>query len=243
MTKSHNPRFYTPNLHVGELYLSESEARHAAKVKRMSAGDCVTLFDGAGKYSNAQILSASKREVIMHVDEISQEHPSLPRVNLAFAIPKSKRLDWLLEKVTELGVSKLYPLVFERSVAGGDKLTPSKRERWELHCVSACKQCRSNWLPKILPMQTLSEFISSEKTELVLLGDLEPQTPAISKILANNSASEITIIIGPEGGVSPTERQQIIDSGITPARLGNTTLRIETACIAMLSAISALLRD
>ena len=243
MTKSHNPRFYTPDLAVGKIELPASEARHAATVKRLSIGDNITLFDGSGKSAQAIIVSATKRQVIVQVNKIAQQQASLPKVNLAFAIPKSKRLDWLLEKVTELGVSKLYPIIFERSVAGGDKLTASKRDRWELHCVSACKQCRSNWIPKIMPMQWLSDFLEGDISGLKLLGDLEPETSSLAKLLTNNPDNEITILIGPEGGVSPAERDQILQAGWSPARLGNTTLRIETACIAMLAGISAILRD
>ena len=239
MPRAHNSRFFVEKFSVGQFALPAGEARHAASALRLSAGDTVTIFDGKGATATAEIISAAKREVIVKVDEIQLHKPAEIQIELAFAIPKAKRLDWLLEKTTELGVNKLTPIIFERSVAGGEKLTASKRERWLGHCVSACKQCGSNFLPEIAPMQSLADFLIAPISGLGIIGDLDKSTKPISKIITADTPKKITLLVGPEGGFSPAEREQIIAANFFPAKLGDTILRTETACVALISAVRA----
>ena len=239
MGKDTSSRFFVPGLTSGQFALPDDQARHAVSALRLTPGDAITLFDGAGKTAQGQIVSARKREVIVNVSEVQTCEPPKRKINLAFAIPKAKRLDWLLEKSTELGVSKLMPIIFERSVAGGDKLTASKRDRWIGHCISACKQCRSNFLPEISPMQKLADFLKESVTGLGLIGDLAENTPPIGQIITDTRPDEITIIVGPEGGFSSKEREAILAAGYLGGRLGHTILRTETAAVALIATARA----
>jgi 16S rRNA (uracil1498-N3)-methyltransferase len=233
-------RFYVPQINGGECSLPSSEAHHALHVLRLKIGAKVELFDGKGNSSTAEVIHTSRVDVLVTADAPKSEPLPNPGVHLAFAVPKGKRLDWLLEKTTELAATSLQPVTFSRSVAGGE-LTPSKLQRWESQCISAAKQSGVNHLPEIKPLITLKNFLSAPTTvgHLQLFGDLGDLTPPIGEILRNNIFDSVTLLIGPEGGFTPDERQSIVDAGILPVRLGKTTLRIETATIALLSVIRA----
>ena len=233
-------RFYVPQLNPGECSLPLSESHHALHVLRVKIGAKVELFDGKGSYSTAEVTRTSRSEVFVTADAPQSEPPPNPHVHLAFAVPKGKRLDWLLEKTTELAATSLQPVTFGRSVAGGE-LTGSKLQRWESQCISAAKQSGVNHLPEIKPLIALKDFLSVQSSvgHLQLFGDLDESTHPIGEILRDNFFDSVTLLIGPEGGFAPDERQNIMEAGLLPVRLGKTTLRIETATIALLSVIRA----
>ena len=233
-------RFYVPQLKCGEFHLPSSEAHHALHVLRLKIGAKVELFDGKGSSSTAEVKRISRSDVLVAPDAPQLQPLPKPCVHLAFAVPKGKRLDWLLEKTTELAAASLQPVTFSRSVAGGE-LTPSKIKRWESQCISAAKQCGVNHLPEIKPLITLKKFLAQTAPagHLRLFGDLDNSTPPVGEVMRNNYFDNVTLLIGPEGGFAPDERNSIIDTGILPVRLGKTTLRIETAIISLLSIVRA----
>ncbi|MCK5114356.1 MAG: 16S rRNA (uracil(1498)-N(3))-methyltransferase [Phycisphaerae bacterium] len=231
-------RFYVPQLCAGNCSFSGPEAHHALHVLRVRVGTKVELFDGKGSYASAEVTRTSRSEVFVTAADPQSQPPVSPRVHLCFAVPKGKRLDWLLEKTTELAATSLQPVVFNRSVAGGE-LTLSKLQRWEAQCISAAKQSGVNYLPEIRPLVTLQEFLSAPPAtgHLRLFGDLDDSTPPLSIILREKKSDDITLLIGPEGGFASDERSSMLVRGGVPARLGKTTLRIETAAVALLSVI------
>jgi 16S rRNA (uracil1498-N3)-methyltransferase len=235
------PRFYVPSLQAGEISLLRSEAHHATGVLRLRAGVEVELFDGRGGFAKGEITQVSRGGVTVCVDEVQREDELSPRLHVAFAVPKGKRLDWLLEKATELGAASLQPVVFERSVAGGEDLTLTKRRRWEGHCISAAKQSGLNWLPELQDAQKLSEFISRNTDALCIVGDLMPEAKPLNEALQGKRSQDVILLIGPEGGFTAAEREAIVRAGYQPVRLGATTLRIETAVVALLAAARAIL--
>jgi 16S rRNA (uracil1498-N3)-methyltransferase len=156
-------------------------------------------------------------------------------------VPKGSRLDWLLEKATELGAASLRPTLFDRSVAGLEELSPAKRERWFGHCVAAAKQSRLDFLPDVAEPAPLPAVLAARGESLGLLGDVEADAlPLASALGPRRTGQEILVLVGPEGGLVPEERQSAMDAGFLPVRLGHTTLRVETAVIAILAAVSAL---
>jgi 16S rRNA (uracil1498-N3)-methyltransferase len=213
--------------------LPDDEARHAGGVLRLGVGDCVELFDGRGHFALSTLVSVTKRKVSAQVDTVQTSPPAAMELHLAFAIPKGKRLDWLLEKATELGAGSLTPLLCTRSVAGGETLTVNKRQRWEGHCVSAAKQCGLNTLPEIREPITLDALATSGPGAM-LFGDLAGDTIPLAAAV-QSAGRTITILVGPEGGFTEAECATLREAGATPVRLGPTVLRIETAAVALLA--------
>ena len=238
-------RFFLANLPAAApatIELAADEAHHAREVMRLRAGDDVELFDGAGGVARARIVEASRRSVRVQIDAVRTVRRAGPLVHVAFAVPKGKRLDWLLEKATELGSASLRPVIFDRSVAGGTTLGRAKRDRWRAHCVAAAKQCGLNHLPDIHEPFSLEDFLAETAGLLRLVGDTFADAVALPEAFAPGSQGrrELCLIVGPEGGLTPAERAACIDAGCVPVRIGATTLRIETAAVALLSAVSAL---
>jgi 16S rRNA (uracil1498-N3)-methyltransferase len=201
------------------------------------------LFDGCGGTAVARIVQVRKGGVTATVLTVRASAPRLaPLIHLAFAVPKGGRLDWLLEKATELGVAALAPVRFERSVAGGEDLSPAKRERWLGHCIAAAKQAGLCWLPAIENPQPLETFLASVPDGAGLFGDVGADAVPITQALCRlGHTSTVCIVIGPEGGLTPTEGIALRRKGLVPVRLGHTTLRVETAAVALVAAVLAVL--
>lgn len=236
-------RFHSPALPAapGTVELSTAESHHAMHVLRLRAGAEVELFDGAGRHVAGRIAEAKHGVVRVQIaGEVAVQPRPHPQVHLAFAVPKGKRLDWLLEKATELGAASLHAVRFERSVAGAEELSETARERWLGHCIAAAKQCGLDFLPEILRPVSLAEYLASPVDAARLVGDLgkgaQPLPAALRDWRVEQGAA---VLVGPEGGFTPGERNAILAAGYVPVRLGATTLRIETATLALLAGIHA----
>jgi 16S rRNA (uracil1498-N3)-methyltransferase len=238
------PRFFCPGgWDAGRPQpLEPEEARHAARVLRLRAGDAVELFDGRGRVAGGRLSTVARNAVEVEILREWRVEPVRPAVHVAFAVPKGKRLDWLLEKATELAATSLTPVRFSRSVAGGESLGETKRQRWRACCVAAAKQCGLSVLPEIRPMRGLAEWLAGGERPpggAAWLGD--PQAGAVSPMEALRAAAdpleELALLIGPEGGLTDAERSESLAAGLTAVRLGATVLRVETACLALLAAV------
>ena len=250
------PRFYLPPTEgaaagfvVGrEAALPSGEAHHAAHVLRLRPGAAVELFDGVGGSALGRIVRVHRREVAVTVDEVRPPTaPPEPRVTLAFAVPKGNRLDWLLEKTTELGVARLSPVLFERSIAGWDELSASKRARWFGHSIAAAKQAGLDWFPEIADPRPLAAFLEEAARDdeaaggRWLFGDLSARAVPIREALTRPAPPRrVCLVVGPEGGLAEAERSALQCAGFVGVCLGRTTLRIETAAVALLAAAVAL---
>jgi 16S rRNA (uracil1498-N3)-methyltransferase len=241
-------RFYVPDLAEGaEVPLPPAEAHHAAHVLRLGPGAPIEVFDGCGRTAEARIAAVRRGRVTLAVGAVRgpARRPE-PRVCLAFAVPKGSRLDWLLEKATELGVAALRPVRFERSVAGAGDFSDAKRAKWLGHCIAAAKQSGLNWLPDLQDPLPLAGFLADPAPGLFgdLAGDAVTVPQAIARLRgsaapATRRAGDITVLVGPEGGLTDAEREAVRAAGLLPVRLGHTTLRIETAAIALVAATIA----
>lgn len=221
-------RFYTPKpLAPGEFVLDGSEAHHLATVRRMAVGDRVTLFNGDGREYPAEILAVGKKAVSLMIlaDAAHNRETRFPIV-IASALPKGDRADFLLEKLTELGVSRLIPLITERSV-----VLPrgTKMEKFTRHVIEASKQCGRNTLMIVESPRHWPELLAA--TDL----------PATRFILHPGTASSamtavppegVCIAVGPEGGFTDAEVEAAIRAQWSRFSLGSRILRIETAALA-----------
>jgi 16S rRNA (uracil1498-N3)-methyltransferase len=254
-------RFFCDALPPGSVVeLFPAEAHHAMHVLRLSAGAVVELFDGRGRRAEARIVQARHGKVSVEVVAAVQSRPRpAPAMHLAFAVPKGKRLDWLLEKATELGAASLRPVIFERGVSGGAELSESKRDRWLTHCVAAAKQCGLDFLPEICEPMKLSELVADSTAaigqgqgsacrsnddlhalQIAIFGDLSDSAASLPQALANWRVDQpVLVLVGPEGGLTVGELAALKAAGFVGVRLGDTTLRIETAALALLAGVIA----
>ena len=228
-------RFYLPELVDGNYEFSAEEARHIAGAKRLRVGDKIEVFDGKGHYSVVTIIELKSRKVLVDKRaEIVTEDRAIPRVEIAVAVPKGKRLQYMIEKLSELGVSRVVPVIYDRSVAGGDDPV-DKYTRW---AVEACKQSRNSWVPEFSNPVKLVDYLGSKKCKL-LMADYTGRS--ILEVLADSDRSEdCSCLVGPEGGFSDEEFDLIEGLGVDKVRLAGNILRIETAAVAFASAIMAI---
>lgn len=224
-------RFYCPNLIAGkEAELIGDEARHLAKVLRKGPGDWVELFDGQGRAFRARVARIGRDRVALNVssDPLPDRVPARP-VTLAFAPPKGDRLDWLVEKATEVGVARLVPILCARSVVepGGAKL-----DRLRRRVIESCKQCGRNRVPELGPIIPWGQFIPIEHAPRRWVCDPSGDAGGPS---AAQGEGPVAVVIGPEGGFTDEELDQARASGWEIISLGPTILRVETAALVALA--------
>ncbi len=210
--------------------LEGSAANHIARVLRLSVGDSLTLFDGRGGEYAARIESIRKQAVSVEVHEHTAcERESPLRITLAQGISRGERMDWVVQKATELGVSRIVPLFTERSVVQLDAQQAKKRlGHWTAIAVGACEQSGRNRVPEIHPPSSLRAFLQSDLEAQRIV--LSPNgTHRLSDLAAPTSG--MTVLIGPEGGLAPPEIDAAAQTHFLPVRIGPRILRTETAAI------------
>jgi 16S rRNA (uracil1498-N3)-methyltransferase len=220
-----------------------SAANHIVRVLRLDVGAAVTLFDGTGGEYAARIQSLRKDAVLVEVGaHAATERESPLDVTLAQGISRGERMDWVIQKATELGVRCIIPLMTSRSVVRLDaRQAEKKSQHWRGISIAACEQCGRNRLPELTPPRELQEFLASQapKDAMRLLlapaGDLR-----IGDIKA---LEKIILLIGPEGGLAPEEASAALARGYLGVRLGPRILRTETAAIAALAALQQAFGD
>jgi len=220
---------------------SSEEEHHLKDVLRASDGDVVVVFDGAGREAQARVVSASPGIFLDVVPGTQQTQRPSCSVALYQAVLKGPRMDFLVEKATELGVTAIVPLLTERVVVrvAGER-REDRRQRWERVARAAAKQCGHNVVPEIRPIAALAEALDVLGAhDLVLAGSLADDAVGIKTQLEQvGEASRIAILIGPEGDFTPGEMAQCVAAGATGVNLGPRTLRAETAALFALSVVN-----
>ena len=224
-----------------ELTLGASAAAHVGRVLRLGVGAELTVFDGSGGEYPATIVESRSSVLRVRLGEhCPLERESPLAVTLAQGLARGERMDWVLQKATELGVAVVAPLITERSVVKLDARQAAKRrEHWRGVMIAACEQCGRNRLPDVRAPAPFDEWLRTAGSGVRLL--LDPT--ASSGLQAIGKPPALTLLIGPEGGLSPAERTLAIEAGFLPVRMGPRVLRTETAAIAAISALQALLGD
>jgi 16S rRNA (uracil1498-N3)-methyltransferase len=240
------PRFYCPPPLplAGAFELPPDAAHHASRVLRLREGDPVQIFDGIGNECHGVIAElGGKRVVIGGITSASVNRESPLQTVLAQALSSSEKMDWVIQKATELGVTEIQPLDTERSVARLSAERAAKRlEHWRQVAISACEQCGRNVLPEIHApldiMAWLQQMKELSATKLILL----PQGAA-SLHSQVKPQGKVVLLIGAEGGFTGAESDSALRCGFTPIRLGTRVLRTETAAVAGLAALQTLWGD
>jgi 16S rRNA (uracil1498-N3)-methyltransferase len=226
------------------LVVAGSAANHIARVLRLRSGDALTVFDGSGGEFGARVEEFRKESVVVCVEE----HRTLDResplsLTLAQGVSRGERMDWIIQKATELGASRIVPVFTKRSVVRlDDKQAERKLQHWRAIAVSACEQCGRNRLPDVATpvdfFDVLPAGFSPDATRLLLspTGDLRIDD-------LKDVGKGITVLIGPEGGLEDVEHEAAIAAGFKAVRMGPRVLRTETAAIAALTIIQRYFGD
>ena len=251
------PRFYCPlELHSGaQLSLPAGAARHV-QVLRLQPRGSVTLFngglrsnDGVGGEFEAQItqMGRSNVEVLVGVHHAVEREAEL-QIHLAVAMPANDRMDWLVEKATELGVTSIQPLMTARSVLRlSSEREEKKRAHWQAIAIAACEQCGRNRVPAIFPVRNIAQWLAQDidKTwpnpvRRLVLSLTESSVPLTRLFSTEGTATPTGVLSGPEGGLTLAEENLAFQVSFTATTLGPRVLRAETAAIAVLAALSTL---
>ncbi|BDU59470.1 ribosomal RNA small subunit methyltransferase E [Limnohabitans sp. MORI2] len=239
-------RFYCPvPLATGQvLDLPPTAARHV-QVLRMQPGHTLTLFNGEGGEFTAEVQHMGRSDVRVVVGEHrSAECEAAIQVHLAVGMPANDRMDWLVEKATELGVHRITPLMTERSVVRltGDR-AEKKQAHWQAVAVSACEQCGRNRVPVIDVPESLNAWLARQTPQVEVMHgvlSLHASTQPLSALRAGAGASKTTWVLlnGPEGGLTYAEDAAARAKGFAAVSLGERVLRAETAALGALALLT-----
>jgi 16S rRNA (uracil1498-N3)-methyltransferase len=231
--------FVDRSLQAGERFaLPKDAATHLVRVLRLREGDACVLFNGDGHDYSATLESAGKREVRVRIDGASAVDNESPlRITLLQGIARGDKMDWILQKATELGVAAFVPVSSERSEVRLDAERADKRvAHWRSVVRSACEQSGRAIVPAVSALQSLAGALASLPAGARFLLD-----PFAEHAIGAMSVQEgaCMLAIGPEGGWSPRDREQLIGAGFSGLRLGPRILRTETAGLAAIAALQA----
>lgn len=236
-------RLYEPQpLKAGaHFYLSEAASHHLGRVLRAKLGDTVWLFDGQGAEFIAEITEITKKSVTVFVtEEVTGSTESPLQIHLGQCLSKGERMDYAIQKSTELGVSEVTPLFSEHTEVKLPADRAEKRVRhWQQIAISACEQSYRTVVPSIDTPIKLEDWVNTVKADLKLVLDprgAEPLNPA-------SMPESVALLVGPEGGLSEAEVKTAVAAGFQPVVIGPRILRTETAPVAVISLLQYLLGD
>ena len=227
-------------LSLGQHELPEAQAHYIGRVLRHAPGDAVQLFDGSSREYLGELLEVGKKGVRVELREELAGLPESPlRIHLGQGLSRGERMDWAIQKATELGAAEITPIISERcEVRLKDERADKRLSHWRQVAISACEQCGRSVLPVIHAPTSLAEWQAAVQAELKLV--LHPQAEPWSGHAAPRS---LAFLIGPEGGLSDDEVERARAAGFHPARLGPRVLRTETAPVVALAVAQQLWGD
>lgn len=226
-------------LALGSHALPETAAHYIGRVLRLSNGSAVQLFDGSGQEYLGELVEVGKKQVRVELRQQLAGQPESPlRIHLGQGLSRGERMDWAIQKATELGVAQITPLISERcEVRLNDERADKRLAHWRQIAISACEQCGRSVVPTIHPPQQLGDWLPVEaELKLVL-------HPVAAPLTSHAQPRTLAFLIGPEGGLSEHEVEQAQQAGFQAARLGPRVLRTETAPVVALSVAQQLWGD
>lgn len=225
-----NQLFFTQQIDKGFAVFEEEEGRHLSTVLRKKPGDLLHITDGKGFIYAAELTDAGKRQVLARILSSTAVAPARPRLHLAIAPTKQmERFEWLLEKITEIGVDEITPLLCTRSERDQVRL-----DRLDKILVSAMKQSLRAWLPILHPLTRFQDLVKKTgEAQKRLAWCADEPLPHLKTTLAPDA--DILVAIGPEGDFTPQEVQLALSNGFQGVGLGSARLRTETAGVLAVS--------
>jgi 16S rRNA (uracil1498-N3)-methyltransferase len=228
-------------LAIGQIVALPEAVAHHVQVVRLALGDIITLFNGDGGEYSATLSHIERRSASAEIKAHQPRDVELPfAVTLAQALPEGSKMDWIIEKAIELGVSGFQPLAAQRCVVrlSGER-AEKKLAHWQGIIVSASEQSGRNRLAQLAPLQDYKHWITQQDMHRRII-----LTPRAEQSLAgwarHQSPQAVTLVIGPEGGLTEAEEDAAIRHGALPLAMGPRILRTETAALAAVSALSAI---
>lgn len=232
--------FIDAPLSLGEHELPEAQAHYIGRVLRMAEGDALQVFDGSGMEFRGTLVEVGKKRVRVRLDErfVGQDESPL-QIHLGQGLSRGERMDWAIQKATELGVSEITPIFSERcEVRLKDERADKRLLHWRQVAISACEQCGRSRVPLIHPPVLLADWIKQTQADLKLV-----LHPVAQPLESHAKPQTLAFLIGPEGGLSDAEVEQAHGAGFLPARLGPRVLRTETAPVVALAVAQQLWGD
>jgi len=236
-------RFFLHNQTVAKeiIVISEkNQVHHIKDVLRLNVQEDIIAFDAKGNEYNCAIEEFLPESVILKVKDIRKFIPSqMTKITVACAIPKKSKMDDIIDRLTQLGVERIIPLLTERVIVKWDeKQKLLRQKRWEKISLSAAQQSQRNVLPIIDPVKTIKEVLAQAKNyDLKLIPTLYGERKSCKDVLSKSNFHDILILIGPEGDFSLDEVNFSRQAGCIPVSLGDLVLRVETAAVAIASFI------
>ena len=232
--------FIDAPLSLGQHELPEAQAHYISRVLRHAAGDAVQLFDGSGQEYLGELIEVGKKAVRVELrEQLAGQAESPLRIHLGQGLSRGERMDWAIQKATELGVGEITPIVSERcEVRLKDERADKRLAHWRQVAISACEQCGRSVLPVIHAPITLAEWQAHVQAELKLV-----LHPVAAPLESHARPHSLAFLIGPEGGLSEAEVAQAKAAGFHAARLGPRVLRTETAPVVALAVAQQLWGD
>ncbi|WP_085630032.1 16S rRNA (uracil(1498)-N(3))-methyltransferase [Pseudomonas sp. R16(2017)] len=232
--------FIDAPLSLGEHELPEAQAHYISRVLRMTEGDAVQLFDGSGQEFLGALAEVGKKRVTVRIDEQFAGQPESPlSIHLGQGLSRGERMDWAIQKATELGVNEITPIFSERcEVRLKDERADKRLLHWRQVAVSACEQCGRSRVPVIHPPVLLADWLKQTEADLKLV-----LHPVAEPLESHAKPASLAFLIGPEGGLSEAEVDQAKAGGFHAARLGPRVLRTETAPVVALAVAQQLWGD
>ncbi|WP_137973626.1 16S rRNA (uracil(1498)-N(3))-methyltransferase [Pseudomonas sp. F(2018)] len=232
--------FIDAPLSLGQHELPEAQAHYIGRVLRHAAGDAVQLFDGSGQEYLGELIEVGKKAVRVELREQFAGQPeSSLRVHLGQGLSRGERMDWAIQKATELGASEITPIISERcEVRLKDERADKRLAHWRQVAISACEQCGRSVLPVIHSPVLLADWLKQTTADLKLV-----LHPVAEPLTSHPGPATLAFLIGPEGGLSDAEVEQATAAGFHAARLGPRVLRTETAPVVALAVAQQLWGD
>jgi 16S rRNA (uracil1498-N3)-methyltransferase len=245
------PQFYLPPpWETQKPHPLPIELLHHLRVRRISEGEVIPIFDGQGQIASATLIRLGNKTGELAISAVKQNTLSEPPygITLAHGLAGGDKMDWVIEKAVETGASRIVPLQCERSVIKLTRSSDSDRAHkrlihWRAITQAACEQCERTVLPLVEPVQAIADYLANADPDLkgaLKLLFSTGEHPSLAKTIAPLPAQNMILLIGPEGGFTPEEIGLALKAGFQAVSLGKRILRTETAGIAAISTIHAI---
>ena len=245
------PQFYLPPpWETQKPHPIPAELLHHLRVRRISEGEVIPVFDGQGQIASATLIRLSSKSGELAIAKVQQDIQSEPPygITLVQGLAGGDKMDWVIEKAVETGASRIVPLQCERSVikltrnSDGDR-AQKRLIHWRAITQAACEQCERTVLPLVEPVQAIADYLAKADTDVkgaLKLIFCTGDHSSLAKTIAPLPAQNVILLIGPEGGFTPEEIGLAMNAGFQSVSLGKRILRTETAGIAAISTIHSL---
>lgn len=233
-------RFFVAKKLTPKMVITGLDAHHIKDVLRMGKGDLVQLTADDGRTAVAEIVAVETGKIWLQCQKVlTKSNEPTVRLNLVQGLAKGEKMDLVVQKAVELGVSKIYPAAMDHSVVRLDKDQALKKERrWQKIAETAAKQCKRDLIPRVEPVRTLMQILAADDSQLKLVAYESEERVSLRQVLAENpGVASILVVIGPEGGLAEAEVEAAVQTGAVTVSLGPRILRTETAGMVVLTAV------